>query len=221
MSLTFVSANTDFARRGDPRYLERMCDEWGADVLLLQEAKDTHLASALPKGFRSLQDCTGATKAERLARMGAAIAFREDTVDLVSSHLVLGARPFIQSARIGMLTREIAIAQLRERATDAVATGISAHFPPPRFAPLQPGYEKRLREVVARHAHVVLGTDANQDVHRLADRLGLDVEGRGIVGLLTDLTYTGERIRPWGVAEGVTDHPAVQITVHIPKENHR
>lgn len=216
MSLRIASANIDFALHGDPRYLAWVCER--ADVLLLQEAKNVRLADVLPDGWISLQDTSGATQAEREAHMGAAIAVKDETVAVDSHHLTLGAKPYLPGSvarRVGMLPRHIAVASITERATGRPTTPISAHFPPPRFSALQPGFEKRLRAIAARHRSVVIGTDANQPVAELADRMGLHCAGRGIVGLLSTETLHGEQVRPWGIRQHVTDHPAVLATVHL------
>lgn len=210
MSLRFASANLDFALRGDPRYLAWVCQR--ADVLLLQEAKNVRLSDVLPDGWISLQDTTDA------ATMGAAIAVKDETVAVDSHHLALGAKPYLPgpvARRVGMLPRHIAVASITERATGRPTTPISAHFPPPRFSALQPGFEKRLRAIAARHRSVVIGTDANQPVAELADRMGLHCAGRGIVGLLSTETLHGEQVRPWGIRQHVTDHPAVLATIHL------
>lgn len=210
MSLRITTANIDFAVGGDKRYLAHLCE--GADVLLLQEAKNVNLRAALPDGWVSLQD--DASEATR----GSCIAYREATVARRWHGFSIGARPWIAARRIGMLERWIARAGLTEIATGRKFTAISAHFPPARFRVLQPGMGRNLKRVVTKQQRkwpVVIGTDANQPIGGLAHALGLEAFGRGIVGLLTDGSWTNGNVAPWGIQRGLTDHPSVTFTLHI------
>jgi hypothetical protein len=208
VSLDVATANIDFARRHNKAYLEYLCKV--AQVLFLQEAKNVNIAEVLPEGWTSLQDTSSEDRA------GACIAVLDSAVDVRDHRLILGAKPFIGGHRIGMLPRWIEEADLTEKSTGHRFVGVSAHEPPMRFRLLQPGYTKRLATVAASHPRIVIGTDANQRIEVLGDRLGLDAYGRGIVGILTDLTVTDERVRPWGEVHHATDHPAVTARIHIP-----
>lgn len=210
MALRAKSANLDFALGGDKAYLAWLCED--ADVLLVQEAKDRVLANILPDGWTSLQDTTDEST------MGAAIAVRDAAVKVHNHGLTLGAKPIIGGKRIGMLPRYIAWAELEEIASGEGGLFISAHFPPWRFRALQPGYEKRLRYLIRQHSAVVMGTDANQPVDRLAKRLGLHWVGRGIVGLLSSQDLRNPKVRRWGIEHHATDHPSVSATVSLPRK---
>jgi hypothetical protein len=197
----------DWAKGGDKAYIEWLCR--GADVLLIQEAKDFRLARLLPDGWEALQDTRGE------AEMGSAIAVRTATVEVRGFHLALGARPFINSRRVGLLPRYMAVGHLTWRPTGEHFTGISGHFPPGRFRPLQPGFEKALARVIGNHKNPVVGTDANQSVNALALRLGLHRTASGIVGLLSGPRMSDGRVRMWGMRHRLTDHPSVSAIVHL------
>jgi hypothetical protein len=210
MSLRFKAANMDFVRGHDRAYLAHLCE--GADVLLVQEAKDVTLADVLPDGWVALQDTTSP------ATMGSAIAYRRETVWAGSDplHLVEGSSPFWLGRRVGMLTRYIATAHLQERATGEWRFAVAAHMPPLRFKFLQPGMTRRLRKVLKGHPHAVVGIDANQPLTRLADRLHMRSYGKGIVGLLfgSGLQVSGGAIDHYGERHGYTDHPSVSAVTH-------
>lgn len=207
MALHVRSANLDFALGGDRAYLAWLCENH--DVLLVQEAKDRVLANILPDGWLSLQDTTDEST------RGSAIAVRTETVRVNDHGLALGAKPFIRSKKIGMLTRYIAWAELTERASDEAGLFLSAHFPPWRFRLLQPGYEKNLKKLIFGRRDVVIGTDANSPVDRLAKRLGFEWVGRGIIGILSGRDLTDRKVQSWGIQHDATDHPSVSATVHL------
>ena len=205
--LRWTTANLDFVRAHDADYLAHLCES--ADVLLVQEAKDVRLADVLPEGWTALQDTTDE------AHMGSAIAYRNETVSAGKNalRLTLGATPFWQGKRVQMLTRYIATAHLRDRATGEWRYAVAAHLPPRRFRFLQPGMTRQLREVAKDHPHAVIGVDANQPLGRLGKALGLRSFGEGIVGILvgTNLRTGSPLVDTWGVDHSVTDHPAVTI----------
>lgn len=201
------TANLDFVRGGDRSYVRWLCT--GSDLVLAQECKDLVLRDLVPEGFRALQDLSSPATA------GAALLVRKATLEVRGFHLVHGARPFIGGRRIGMLDRYLAVGHLVHRESEVRWTGVSGHFPPPRFRPLQPGYSRVLRRVVANHVRCVVGVDANQSVHQLARQLGMDDVSTGIVGLLSEVDLRHPEVLTWGPRHGVTDHPAVEATANL------
>lgn len=203
-----VSANTDFVRGHDATYVRQLC-EWG-DVLLLQEHKYANLADNLPDGWASLQDTTSeATK-------GSCIAYDTRVLDHGWDRLILGAEPFIGGRRVGLLPRYFQVARLVHKGSQRGVVVVSAHEPPFRFRVLQPGYSRRLHATVARYTpDVVVGADANMPLGRFANTLGLEGYGKGIVGIATRLPVVHTDIKPWGIAHGLTDHPAVVAHVAL------
>lgn len=206
----FVSANVDFVRGHDRKYVQALT-EWG-DVIALQEAKTFVLADLLPPGWVSLQDTTNdATK-------GSCIAYNADALTHHWDRLALGANPIIGGRRIGLLPRYFQLAGFSIPNTDRGFVAVSAHEPPFRFRALQPGYGRRLKDATARNPNVVVGVDANMPIGALGHALGLEAYGKGIVGVLTRLPVIQSHVNPWGVNRGLTDHPAVVVHVAIPKE---
>lgn len=205
-----VTANTDFAKGADAKYVRELC-EWG-DVLLLQEHKYADLAANLPPGWTSLQDITSE------ATRGSCIAFNASVIRCDWDKLILGAQPFIGGKRIGMETRYFQMARLVHKESGRGFVAVSAHEPPFRFRALQPGYTRRLKAAVARYPRAIVGADANMPIGRFANTLGRSAYGRGIVGIATDLPVVKHDVKPWGIARGLTDHPAVVVHVLIPKE---
>lgn len=206
-SLRWTTANLDFGLGHDADYLAHLAVL--SDVILVQEAKNVHLADVLPKGWRALQDTTSA------ATMGSAICYRVEAVRAGSSALTLveGSKPFWQGKRVGMLTRYMATAHLQDRETGEWFYAVAAHLPPARFKFLQPGMTRRLRKVLKGHPHAVAGLDANQPLTHLAAKLDLDCYGKGIVGLLVGkgLRVAVGAVDHWGIQHNATDHPAVTI----------
>lgn len=200
-----VSANTDWARRGDGAYLRYLAGQ-GAEVMLLQEAKDTDVSEVLPVGWLSLQDTRNA------GRKGSCVAVRRSIVKVRWHRLRLGSRPFIGGRRVKQLVRWHATAGLT--GAGRMFPVVSTHFPKKAFAALQPGHLKTLRAFTSRHPRVVVGTDANQPIGKVGHDLGLSAYGKGIVGVLTNLPVTDVVVDWWGVKHGYTDHPAVFVTVH-------
>ena len=207
MSLRFVTANMDFGLGHDAEYLAHLCVD--ADVVLVQEAKNVRLATALPGGWAALQDSTSP------ATMGSAICYRLATVEARHFRLRLGTLPRLGSRRVKMLARYIATAHLIERKTGNWHFGVSCHFAPDRYAFLQPVMAARLKAIALRHRFAVIGTDANQPLDRLAKFLGLQGFGSGIVGLIfgKGLTVTERHIDRWGKQHNATDHPSVSAVV--------
>lgn len=201
------TANMDFVRGADRRYLQWLCR--GADLVLLQECKDITVDRLLPVGWTGLQDTTDA------ATRGSALAVRTATIGVRDFHLVTGAQPFIGGKRVAMLTRSLAVGHLTWLEDDLRWTGIAGHFPPPRYRPLQPGYGRVLRRVIANHPRCVAGLDANQSVHRLARSLELDSAASGIVGLVAEVDLRHPEVLRYGPRHGMTDHPAVQATANL------
>lgn len=195
-----TTANVDFVRGGDGRYVRHLCET--ADVLLLQEAKNITVANLLPKGWVSLQVTTSA------ATKGSCIAFDGDVFECVHRKLVPGAWPSIGGRRVGMLVRYFQVAILRHRESGRLVRVISAHLPPMRFRALQPGYTKRLA-AWTRRPSVVVGADANMAFPRFAAQLGLRTRNDGIVGIATNLEVCAQTSRNWGERQRLTDHPAV------------
>lgn len=204
MTIRVVTANTDFAKRRDPSYLLKLIED-GADVILTQESKDTDLEKVAPVGWTVLQDTRDA------AHMGTGILVRDASAKIVDHELHLGCRPFIGKRRIRMLSRYINTARL-ELTRGGHLFVVSAHFPPKRFSPLQPVFAFRLKRIVRKHPHAVVGTDANQPIGFVAMRLGFRAHGKGIVGLLTapGVKVAELRIRYWGIRNDLTDHPSVE-----------
>lgn len=219
MSLTICSANVDWAAGHDREYLRWLTDQ--ADVLLLQEAKNITVGNMIPGYWRSLQDTSSPDTA------GTCIAINTRTVALNGPHgYTIGSRPIFGIQRFRMLNRWIAYARIRDIEAGGHCMAVSAHFPPGRFRLLQPGFERNLRGRM-RGRKVVIGTDANQPVEQLADRLGLEhyCRPRSIVGVMTDpaIHVSNDRVLDYGKHIGATDHPAVFVTVTLPhpKENKR
>jgi hypothetical protein len=208
MSLRFTTANIDFGLGHDADYLAHLCAD--ADVLLVQEAKTVTLADALPDGWTALQD----TRDE--GRMGSAICYRNATVEAGPLRLRLGILPRLGRRRFKMLPRYIASAHLMEREGHAWYYATSAHLAPARYRLLQPLMVRRLRRLARRHPFMVLGTDANQPLWRLAKTLRLDHYGAGIVGIIPGrgVAVSWNEVDHWGEQHKLTDHPSVTVTAH-------
>jgi hypothetical protein len=208
MSLRIVTANTAWQMRGDADYIAHLCA--GHDVVLLQEAKDTHVAKVAPEGWTALQDTTDQ------AHMGTAMLVRNEVARVDGWRLTLGAKPILRTGkRVRMLTRYILEAHVVELAGNDPHHPISAHFPPHRFSPLQIPFRYRLRKVIKRHPHSTTGTDANQPLIRVARRLRVKSMGEGIVGLLfgPGVKASGKVVSRWGIDHKVTDHPSIAAVV--------
>lgn len=204
MSLRYVTANLCFTMGGDAEYIAHLCEN--ADVVLVQEAKNVHLAKVAPEGWTALQDTTDE------AHMGTGILVRDAAAEVGHHGAVLGVKPFLRTGkRVKMLTRYIYFAHLTEKAARDEVQAVSAHFPPFRFSPLQIPFRAALGNVLDRHPHSVTGTDANQPIGNVAKKLGLTAQGRGIVGLLfgAGVKASGLNVSSWGIAHKVTDHPSV------------
>lgn len=205
------TANTDFARRGDPKYIDFLAER--AKVLCFQEAKDVIIREHLPEGWSAIQ--FGALAHHR-AKMGSAIAYDSHAYVCVMAYQVLGCKPFWLGRRLGLLPRWITVAVLDDRQTNHRRAVISAHDAPWRFKFLQPGFKKNLKAEVVKHRYWVVGTDANEPIGVLAKYLGGTAYGLGIVGFVSSTPMEKIRIRHWGQGKGFTDHPAVTATAVRP-----
>jgi hypothetical protein len=208
MSLRIVTANTAWQMRGDADYIAHLCDKY--DVVLIQEAKDTHLAKVAPEGWTVLQDTTDK------AHMGSAILVRDSAARVVKHELLLGVRPFLPTGkRVRMLTRYLNAAHLEEVETGDPHFVMTAHDAPGRFSLLQIPFWRRVKKAIAGHGHTTIGTDANAPVTRVAKRLGLTPHAQGIVGLMTGsgVKVANVDISSWGIKHKVTDHPSVGAVV--------
>lgn len=206
MSLRFTVANLDFGLGHDADYLAHLCEN--ADVLLVQEAKNVWLSESLPAGWTALQDTSSS------ARMGSAICYRNAAVSAGPLQLRLGTLPTFDGRRFRMQTRYIASAHLLAKDGTGWYFGTSAHLAPQRYAVLQPLMVRRLRRLAKRHPYMVLGTDANMPLTRLAAALGLNHYGAGIVGIIPGpkVAITWNEADHWGERNHVTDHPAITVT---------
>jgi hypothetical protein len=199
------TANTDFARRGDPKYLDFLTEH--ADVLGLQEAKDVVVRDHLPHGWRDFQP--GALMGDK-ARMGSPIAWDDSKYRVEESYQTIGCQPFWMGQRLGLLPRWITVVRLTNRKTGNQRAVISAHLPPRRFRVLAPGYKKNLKKVTDRYRHWTVCTDANEPITRLAIYLGGRAYPKtGIVGFVSSEAMVDIEVRHWGQGQDFTDHPAV------------
>lgn len=192
----------DFHSGSNGKYVAHLCD--GADVLLLQEAKDFRLADLVPTGWRALQDTSSEAKA------GSAIAVA-DGITVGDWWLAKGCDPPPDG---GMLTRWLCCAELAADSQDM--TAISAHAPPPRYGELQPAFNRNLAKVVKGYPDAVVGADANQDIDKFAKALGPSMRAvgkRSGICLVSALPMADVVLDNWGQDKGMTDHPAVGATV--------
>ena len=206
MRVWFVNADFATGPRRDRPHLAHLAAK--ADVILVVEATNIVLADLLPEGWATDQDTTS------LDRAGSAICWNTATVFHQEDQLFLGTRPFIRGRRIKMMNRWIHVAVVT--CDDLTVRALAAHYAPRRFSATWAIFTRRLKRILARPDQpVVLGTDANQDIHGLAERLGLKAHGIGIVGVLTvpGLEVTDVEIDRFGLEHGATDHPTVGVTI--------
>jgi hypothetical protein len=193
----------DFTSGGNSKYLAHLCD--GADVVMVQEAKDFRLADALPDGWYALQDSSSEAKA------GSAIAVASG-VNVERWWMV---RACDAPADGGMLPRWLCCAELSTDGEDIVA--ISAHAPPPRYSELTPGFNAQVAKVVSQYPNrSVVGADANQDIDQFARALGSSMRAVGKqsgICLVSALPMSDVLLDGWGESQNMTDHPAVGATV--------
>lgn len=206
-------ANMRFHRGFDARHIRWMTKQ-GAKVLLLVECKDIDVASLLPDGWACVQDRTDE------GRAGSVVAWHEPTLRARrTSRVRLLSRAIAPTVEDeGMWARYANVQTLTVRATGERYRFCAAHLAPSRYRRLWPEQISRLRNLRRRPLlpPLVLGVDANQDVHELAEDLHMVAEGRGIVGILT----TPKRVRvrstavsTWAKDHGWTDHADVNSTI--------
>lgn len=202
-----IHANVDFGRGRDRVYVRQMID-WGADALLLCEAKTFDIDDCLPKGWTGFQKGRiGSGEA------GCAIAIKDSVFKPKKFKLVPVAKPFIRGRRIGMQVRYMAMLRVDVRGAREPLTLGEVHLPPHRFRALQPGAEKRIRETLSRKGgRYILGSDTNQPIGEFARDIGNQARahGRRIDGLFTPFPARKVVVRPWGISNKLTDHPAIQ-----------
>lgn len=194
----------DFHSGQNKTYLRHLTDS-GADLLLLQEAKDFRLADLLPAGWRALQDSSSDAKAGSCMATGPGV--------------VVGDWWMVKAcdapADGGMLPRYLCCAELAAEDGRQV-TGISAHAPPPRYSSLQPGFNQALAGVVGQYPDAVVGADANQDIDSFAKALGKGMRAYGKqsgICLVSALPVSDVKQDSYGESAGMTDHPAVWGTI--------
>ena len=206
-------ANMSFHRGHDRRHLAWMVRQ-GAKVLLLVECKDIDVANLLPEGWTCVQDRRDE------GRAGSVVAWHEPTFRVRRRRgvrlLSRAIEPTVEDE--GMWPRYVNAQTLTVRATGERYRFAAAHLAPERYRRLWPEQIMRLRALRRRPLlpPLVLGTDANQDVHELADELRMVAEGRGIVGILTvpkRVRVRSHEVSTWAKDKGWTDHVDVSSTI--------
>lgn len=212
MSIRIVAGNTDWAKRGDGKYLAHLAQT--CDVIATQESKDTDLhavAKTLPRGpWTAIQDTSDD------AHKGSGLLVRDAAAKVVNRTWHLGVNPYLRGRRIKMLARYILAVELHT-ADGSTLYVLDAHNAPTRFSPLQIPYRRRLKALAGQHHRTVVATDANQSLTVLAKYLGMKPHGRGIVGLITGsrVKVTSVAVSEWGIRNGYTDHPSVAATCTV------
>jgi endonuclease/exonuclease/phosphatase family metal-dependent hydrolase len=200
-TVTVATVNDDFtdSKTSVPRVRR------SADVLLVQEAKNTRVRGELSRDTFGVHQNFKDT-----AQAGAAIAWKREVAHAVDSGEALAS-----AQGHGILARWINF-------TDMTIDGqrvrmISVHRPPARAKALWPEFDRHLAAFVKRHkGPVIIGLDANQrDPQRLAHMAGLRwVAPKGSIdGFLVSPRVHVESM--WRLPKGASDHAPVVAKFRI------
>lgn len=195
----------DFHSGGNKDYVRYLTDN-GADVIMVQEAKDFRLADVLPAGWAAYQDTTSE------AKQGAAIA--------VGPGVTMGRKWQVKGCDAppggGMLPRWITCADVVYGDDGDTITAISAHAPPPRYSSLQPEFNAELSKITTANQWAVVGADANMDIDKFAKALGggmVAVGKQSGICLASALPLADVVTDEWPEEYGRSDHPCVWAAV--------
>lgn len=176
-----------------------------ADVMLVQEAKNTNIRRALSDKHGVHQNVRHDDKA------GSAVVWKRGEVKAGDRGYALGVEP----RGAGMLRRWISWSDVKIDGQQVRM--ISVHRPPKRFAHLWPAFDANLAKFVkSTRGPVVVGLDANQrDPRGLARATGLKWQAPkgSIDGFLVSPGITVEKM--WRLPKGTSDHHPVMARLRM------
>lgn len=198
VTLTVATVNDDFTDR--KTNLKRV----NADVMLVQEAKNTNLR-------KTMNDTFGVHQAAREDKAGSAVVWKKGEAKATDRGYALGVQP----NGAAMLTRWMSWTDMN---VDGVKVRmISVHRPPKRYARLWPAFDAHLAAFVkSTKGPVVVGMDANQtNPQAMARRTGLKwVAPQGSIdGFLVSPGVVVEKMRR--LAKGSSDHHPVVAKIRL------
>lgn len=178
-----------------------------ADVMLVQEAKNTNLRKALSDKHGVHQNVKRDDKA------GSAVVWKRGEVKAGKRGYELGVEP----KGAGMLRRWISWTDVKVDGQNVRM--VSVHRPPKRFSHLWPAFDRNLAAFVKdTKGKIVIGMDANQQNPRaMAKRCGLKWQAPkgSIDGFLVS---PGIRVKKlWRLPKGTSDHHPVVAKLEITK----
>jgi hypothetical protein len=201
-ALTIATVNDDFTDR--KTNIGRVKDR--ADVVMMQEAKNTHVRRAVRGDSFGVHQ-----NVRRDDQAGTALVWRRDKAQKKDSGYEMAVRPHGRA----MLNRWINYTDLNVDGT--TVRMVSVHRPPPRFKSLWPLFDANLAAFVkSSKGPVVIGLDANQrDPQHLARLTGLrwHAPPGSIDGFLVS---PGVEVgKMWRLPRGSSDHNPVLARFHF------
>lgn len=202
VSFTVATVNDDFTDR------QTNLPGVKADVMLVQEAKNTNIDRVMSDSFGVHQN-TG-----REDKAGSAVVWDKERVKAGQRGYELGVDP----GGAAMLKRWISWTDVK---VDGVKVRmVSVHRPPQRFAHLWPRFDANLAAFVRKHqGPMVIGMDANQREPRGLERatgLKWSAPKGSIDGFLVSAGIEVERIKR--LPKRTSDHHPVVATLRIDRK---